>query len=367
MLKLSEIITVIEQFAPLHLQEGYDNAGLLTGNPEMEIREAMLCLDVTEEVIDEAINTHCNLVIAHHPIIFSGLKKITGSNYVERVIIKAIKHDIAIYAAHTNLDNIRRGVNQRICEKLQLNNTRILSPLQGKLMKLFTFAPNEYAARIRLALFEAGAGQIGNYDECSFNTEGFGTFRGNDKTTPFVGEKGIQHREQETKIEVIFPSWLQNKIVAALKSNHPYEEVAYDVVSLSNEWDQVGAGMIGELPHPMNTVDFLNYLKTSMKLKVIRHTELQTPNSKLQTIAVCGGAGSFLLKQAIAAGADAFVTADLKYHQFFDAEGRIMICDIGHYESEQFTPEIFAELLKQKFPKFATRFTSVKTNPINYF
>ncbi|HYV92967.1 MAG TPA: Nif3-like dinuclear metal center hexameric protein [Chitinophagales bacterium] len=373
-MKLKEIIAVLEEFAPPALQESYDNAGLITGNPEMEITEAMLCLDATEEVIEEAIQTKCNLVIAHHPIIFSGLKKITGSNYVERVIIRAIKNDIAIYAAHTNLDNVHYGVNKKICERLQLRNTRILSPLKGKLMKLFTFAPNEHALKVREALFAAGAGMIGNYDECSFNSEGYGTFRGNDETNPFVGAKGIQHREEETKIEVIFPGWLQSKIVSALKESHPYEEVAYDVIALSNDWANTGAGMIGELEHPMVANDFLSFLKEKMNTQTIRYTKFTarpdksgTHDSRLTTIAVCGGAGSFLLKDAINAKADAFVTGDFKYHQFFDAENKIMICDIGHYESEQFTPGIFAEVLRRKFPTFATRFTSINTNPIKYY
>lgn len=366
-MKLKEIITVLEEFAPPALQENYDNAGLITGNPEMEITEAMLCLDATEEVIDEAIQIRCNLVIAHHPIIFSGLKKITGSNYVERTIIKAIKNDIAIYAAHTNLDNVQKGVNKKICEKLQLKNTRILSPLKGKLMKLFTYVPHEHAIKVRKALFAAGAGTIGDYDECSFNSEGYGTFRGNEQTKPFAGEKGIQHREEETRIEVIFPSWLQHKILSALKENHPYEEVAYDVVTLSNEWETTGAGMIGELEHPMKANDFLAFLKEKINTQAIRHTPIISPQSSIVNIAVCGGSGSSLLKDATNAGAEAFVSADFKYHQFFDAENKIMICDIGHYESEQFTPEIFAELLRREFSTFAFRFTSIITNPINYY
>ena len=366
-MKLKEIITALEEFTPPALQESYDNAGLITGNTEMEIAEAMLCLDATEEVVDEAIQTGCNLVIAHHPIIFSGLKKITGSNYVERTIIKAIQKDVAIYAAHTNLDSVQAGVNKKICEKLQLRNTRILLPLKGKLMKLFTFVPHAHALKVREALFDAGAGTIGDYDECSFNSEGYGTFRGNEQTNPFAGEKGIQHREDETKIEMIFPSGLQHKIVSALQENHPYEEVAYDLVALSNEWSTTGAGMIGKLEHPMNSTDFLAFLKEKMNSQTIRYTKPETRELKLETIAVCGGSGSFLLNEAIRAGAHAFVSADFKYHQFFDAEGKIMICDIGHYESEQFTPEIFAELLRRKFPTFVTHYTSVNTNPINYY
>ena len=365
-MKLQEIVHVLEEFAPPALQESYDNAGLITGNPGMEITGALLCLDTTEQVMDEALQTHCNLVIAHHPIVFSGLKRITGSSYVERVIIKAIKNDMAIYAAHTNLDHVHLGVNQKISEKLALKNKRILSPLSGRLMKLYTFVPHTHAVQVREALFRAGAGEIGNYDECSFNAEGYGTFRGSDETNPFAGQKGIQHREPETKIEVIFPSWLRGKMVHALKQAHPYEEVAYDMIELANSWEQVGAGMTGELEHPMAETDFLAFVREKLNATTIRYTPLVNPVA-IKKIAVCGGSGSFLLKEALKAGADAFVTADFKYHQFFDAEGRIMICDIGHYESDQFTPEIFSELLRQKFPTFASRITSVNTNPIKYY
>lgn len=371
-MKLREITDAIEMVAPLALQESYDNAGLIVGNSELEVTQALLCLDTTEEVLEEAIATHCNLVISHHPIVFSGMKKITGKNYVERVILKAIKHDIAIYAAHTNLDNVRNGVNAKICERLGLKNYRILSPVKGKLMKLFTFAPQKHAENIRKALFTAGAGAIGDYDECSFNSEGYGTFRASQQSNPFVGEKGKQHLEPESKIEVIFPHWLLDNIVFALKKNHPYEEVAYDIVTLNNGWDTTGAGMIGDLEHPVETSAFLSFLKEKMNVKVIRHTRLDIYGkgaliNKISKVAVCGGAGSFLLNDAIAAGGQAFITADFKYHQFFDAENRIIIADIGHYESEQFTMEIFAEVLRQKFPTFAVRFTSVNTNPINYF
>lgn len=368
-MKLLQIISAIEEFAPPALQEEYDNSGLITGNLTQEITQALLCLDVTELVIDEAIHSGCNLVIAHHPIIFSGLKKLTGSNYVERALVKAIKHDIAIYAVHTNLDNVRFGVNQKIAQKLQLINTRVLSPAGGKLMKLYTFAPHDHAATIREALFAAGAGVIGNYDECSFNAEGYGTFRGNDETNPYVGKQAIQHREPETKIEVVFPFWLKHKVVEALRQSHPYEEVAFDLVALENDWEQAGAGLIGDLPVGMQPDEFLQFLKEKLETGTIRFTSLEPSAgvSEIRTIALCGGSGSFLLQKAKNAGSHAFVTADFKYHQFFDAEGKIMVCDIGHYESEQFTPELIAEVLRRKFPTFATRFTSVVTNPINYY
>lgn len=368
-MKVHEIISVIEEFAPPSFQEEYDNSGLLTGNPDQEATGAMLCLDVTEVVVDEAINCGCNVVIAHHPIIFKGLKRLTGSSYVERVIIKAIRNKVAIYCAHTNLDNVRHGVNHKIAERIGIINTRVLMPAAGRLMKLYTFVPNEHAPGVRQALFEAGAGRIGSYDECSFNAEGYGTFRAGEESAPFVGRQGIQHREPETKVEVIFPFWLKNRVIEALMQSHPYEEVAFDLVKLENTWSQAGTGLVGEFQKPLAPEAFLQHLKDKMNLTSIRYTQpsgdIVSPG--IRTVAVCGGSGSFLLPHAIAAGAQVFVTSDFKYHQFFDSEGKIMICDIGHYESEQFTPEIIAEVLRRKFPTFATRFTSVNTNPINYY
>ncbi|GDX51346.1 GTP cyclohydrolase 1 type 2 [Bacteroidota bacterium] len=364
-MKLNEIIKVLEQFAPLQLQESYDNAGLITGNPEMEIKAALLTLDSTEEVIDEAIANNCNLIIAHHPIVFSGLKKINGKNYVERVIIKAIKNDIAIYAAHTNFDNVRAGVNKIIADKLGLINTKILSPKKNLLKKLFTFVPGEHAEAVRNALFSAGAGHIGNYSECSFNAEGFGTFNAGEGTNPFVGNHGIRHREEEIKVEVILPLWKEKQVVKALFDSHPYEEVAYDIVPLDNIYQDVGAGLIGELAVAMDEINFLKHIQKTMQTTMIRHTNFL--NKKITRVAVCGGAGSFLLNDAINSGAQAFITADYKYHQFFDADGKVLICDIGHYESEQFTPLIFAQLLNEYLPTFATLFSKTNSNPIKYF
>ena len=363
-MKIAEITSYIESIAPLQYQETYDNAGLITGNHSTDVNGILICLDSTEEVLDEAIAKNCNLIIAHHPIIFGGLKKLNGKNYVERVIIKAIKNEIAIYCAHTNLDNVITGVNFKIAEKLGLLNCNILSPKTGLLRKLVTFCPVEYAEKVREALFNAGAGNIGNYDECSFNSEGFGTFRASDSANPFVGDKNITHREKEVKIETIYPSIFENKILAALHKEHPYEEVAYDVFSLKNNYNLVGSGMIGELPDEQNTHDFLLQLKKKLSTDCIRHTAIH--KEKVKKIAVCGGAGSFLLNDAIAAGADVFITSDFKYHQFFDAENRIVIADVGHYESEQFTKELFLDLIKKKFPTFAALLSAVNTNPINY-
>jgi len=363
-MQLSEIIKALEAFAPSSYQEDYDNAGLLTGNPEQEITGALICLDSTEEVIDEAIREKCNLVIAHHPIIFSGLKKINGKNYVERTIIKAIKNDIAIYAVHTNLDNVRMGVNAKIAEKIGLRNCSVLQPKKGLLKKLVTFCPVEKAAEVRDALFKAGAGVIGNYDECSYNVSGFGTFRAGEGANPFVGEQNIQHQEEETRIETIFPAQKQNSILKALFATHPYEEVAYDIYALENEFQQVGSGLFGELETEQDEKEFLKSLKSLLKTDCVRYTAIT--GKKIKRVAVCGGSGSFLLKDAIYKGADVFITADLKYHQFFDAEGKILLADVGHFESEQFTTEIFYELLKRNFSTFAVRLSKINTNPVKY-
>ncbi|NCB08491.1 MAG: Nif3-like dinuclear metal center hexameric protein [Bacteroidia bacterium] len=365
MVKVKDIIQVLEDFAPLRLQESYDNAGLILGSSDQEITSALVTIDVTEKVIDEAIAKNAQLIVAHHPLIFSGLKKITGKNDVERSLVKAIKNNIAIYAAHTNLDSVSGGVNSKICTKLQLQNCTVLQPAEGILKKLVTFIPVDHAEKVREAVFNAGAGNIGNYDFCGFNTEGLGSFRGGENSHPFVGEKNKIHYEKETRFETIFPGYLQNKIIQALLQSHPYEEVAYDIYPLENRFEKAGLGMIGTLPEAMHEEDFLTQLKKIFNTGCIKHTKLKgTPVKK---VAVCGGSGSFLVNQAIAAKADFFVSADFKYHQFFEAENKIVIADIGHFESEQFTKELFCELLTKKLPTFAVRLSEVNTNPVFYF
>jgi dinuclear metal center YbgI/SA1388 family protein len=365
-MQIKDILSEIERFAPLSYQESYDNCGVQVGNVSLEATGALLTLDVTEAVVEEAMSAGCNLIIAHHPLIFSGLKSITGRNYVERVVLKAIKNDITIYAAHTNLDNVQAGVNRKIAEKLKLKNTRILAPVKGKLYKLITYVPEQNAPALRDALFQAGLGQIGEYSECSFTVSGSGTFRASGEANPTIGQAGGPREEvNEMKLEVLVPEHLKNAAVSALKKAHPYEEVAYEMLALENENHTIGAGMVGELESAMPAKDFLKYLKENMETSCIRHTVLH--QETIKTVAVCGGAGSFLLKNAIAAGADVFVTGDYKYHQFFDAENKIVIADIGHYESEHFTIEIFSEILKEKFPNFALLFTKTNTNPVNYY
>ncbi len=364
-MKIRDIIAFLESKAPPSLQESYDNAGLITGDAEWECSGLICSLDATEEVVREAMAKKCNLIIAHHPIIFGGLKKINGKNYVERTVITAIKNDIAIYAIHTNLDNVIDGVNGKIAAMLGLENISILSQKENTLKKLFTFVPVDKTAVVRTAIFEAGGGHIGNYSECSFNTEGMGTFKPGEGTDPYVGETGKQQQEKETRIEVIFPSFLENKIVTAMKEVHPYEEVAYDIVALSNSWQTTGSGLLGTLPAAIDEKTFLTILKTVFSIPVIRHTVLL--NKPVKKVALCGGAGSFLISKALNAGADAYITADIKYHEFFDANERLLVADIGHYESEQYTIDLLQEILEQNFPTFAILKTGVKTNPVRYF
>ncbi len=364
-MKINDIILFLESQAHPSLQEHYDNAGLITGQAGWDCTGIMCSLDATEDVVKEAVEKNCNLIVAHHPIIFGGLKKINGKNYVEKTIITAIKKDIAIYAIHTNLDNVMNGVNGKMAEMLGLKNLSVLSSKENTLKKLFTFVPVEQAEQVRQAIFLAGGGHIGNYSECSFNTEGTGTFKAGQGTHPFAGEIDKQHREKEIRIEVVFPSFLENKILAAMRSAHPYEEVAYDVVSLSNTHISMGSGMTGEWEEGMDEKQFLQKLKEVFKVPVIRHTSLL--HKKIRRVALCGGAGSFLIPKALAAGADAYITADIKYHEFFDANSRMLMADIGHYESEQFTMDLLREILAQKFPTFAVLKTGVQTNPVNYF
>jgi dinuclear metal center YbgI/SA1388 family protein len=364
-MKLSELTSYLESLAPLAYQEDYDNAGLIVGQSEQEVNQALISLDCTEAVVDEAIETGCQVVISHHPIIFRGLKKFNGKTYVERVVEKAIRHGIALYAIHTNFDNIMSGVNAKICETLGLKNCHVLAPKHNLLKKLVTYVPLSHAEQVRNALFEAGAGNIGNYSECSFNAVGTGTFNGNEDTDPYVGEPGRRHTENEVRIETIYPATRESKLLMALVLAHPYEEAAYDLYALTNPNQRVGSGMIGELDTPMPEGAFLSHVKQTMRAQVIRHTDLTGRDVK--KVAVCGGAGGFLLKQAIAAGADVFITADYKYHEFFDAEGKIVIADIGHFESEQFTQQLLYEIIRKKFSTFALRLTEVNTNPVKYF
>jgi dinuclear metal center YbgI/SA1388 family protein len=360
---IKDIADCLERVAPLSYQEDYDNSGLITGNPHDNVTGILIALDCTEAVVDEAIATSCNLIVAHHPILFKGLKKLTGRTYVERVIIKAIQNKIAIYAIHTNLDNVLSGVNNKIATRIGLKNLQILQPKKD-LMKLVTFIPKAQAEAVTNELHKAGAGQIGNYKDCSFSSIGEGRFTPAAGANPAQGIVNQSEKVEEVRVEVIFSTNLKHKILSALQESHPYEEVAYYVSELQNENQEVGAGILGELDTPEETQSFLNRLKTTMNTECVRHSKIV--KDKIKKVAICGGAGSFLLSIAIAKGADVFISADFKYHEFFDADGKIIIADIGHYESEQFTKELISEFLREKFPTFAIAFSKVVTNPISY-
>jgi len=362
---IKDITKHIENTASLDLQESYDNAGLIIGNYNDEVKGALLCIDVTEEVVDEAINKKAGLIISHHPIVFKGLKRFNGTDYVQRTVMKAIQNNIAIYSAHTNLDNAINGVNSKICEILNLQNKKILKPLSDTLSLLTTYVPSKHAAEVSQALFSNGAGTIGNYDSCSFQSEGNGTFRAGQNTNPFVGKVGEMHAEAEIKIEVIVPQHILSKTISSMIKAHPYEEVVYNIHPVKNKNPQTGAGMIGELEHETDTYEFLDNIKKTFGCKCIRHTEIT--KNKIKKVAVCGGSGSFLLKQAIASKADIFITGDFKYHEFFDAEGKTIIADIGHYESEQFTKDLFFDILNEKLFNFALYKSTANTNPIKYY
>ena len=363
-MKIKEVISYLENIVPLAYQESYDNCGLIVGDENAVINAVLITLDCTELIVDEAIENGCNFIIAHHPIIFNGLKKINGSNYIERTIIKAIKNNIAIYAMHTNLDNASNGVSANIAERLGVKNCTILGPKKDFLRQLVVYCPISHAEKLRNTLFNSGAGTIGNYNECSFTSIGKGTFRANEGCSPYVGELGKRHIEKEEKIEVIFPKYIEKELLSAMKSVHPYEDIAYQIYILDNAYENVGSGVVGQLTKAMDVEAFLEMLKRNMKTDCIRYTNLV--KNQIKTVAICGGSGSFLLASAKRAKADIFITADFKYHEFFDADNELIIADIGHYESEQFTKELIYDLLTKNFAKFAVRLSKVNTNPIKY-
>lgn len=363
-MKIKDVITVLEQMAPLAYAEDFDNVGLLVGNSNNQTTGVLVCHDALENVIDEAIAKNCNMVVCFHPILFSGLKKITGKNYVERSIIKAIKNDVAIYAVHTALDNHKHGVNKIFCDALSLQNTKILVPKENYIRKLITYTIPENMEKLRNALFDAGAGNIGNYENCSFTSQGFGSYQGNNDSNPTIGMPGEFVEDKEIKIEVTFEKHLESKILKALFSNHVYEEVAYEIYSLENRHQNIGLGMIGQLEQAMDEKDFLRFVKEKMETGGIRHSAFT--GKPIKKVAVLGGSGSFAIKNAIAQGADAFLTADLKYHQFYEAEGKLLLADIGHFESERYTKNYIVDYLTKKIPNFAIILSEENTNPVKY-
>jgi dinuclear metal center YbgI/SA1388 family protein len=363
-MKLKELCSYLDSEVPLSFQESYDNSGLQVGKADTEITSALITLDITEEVIDEAIKNNCNLVVSHHPLIFGGIKKISDTSQVGRIIFKCIKHDIAVYSAHTNLDIFKNSVSRKMAEKLELNCIKVLSPLENRLLKLITYVPLPHLDKVRNAVFEAGAGVIGNYDQCGFVTDGTGSFRGNESANPFAGKKGEMHLENESRFETILYSHLKEKVISALLAAHPYEEVAYDLYELNNKFYGAGLGCTGEFSEAIGEKDLLKRISSVFKAEGVRFSRLR--GKKINKVAVCGGSGISLLQVAIASGADVFITADIKYHNFFDADNKILLVDAGHFETEIFSSEILKDLIMKKFPKFAVRFSETNTNPINY-
>jgi dinuclear metal center YbgI/SA1388 family protein len=363
-MKVKEVISLLEELAPLSYSEDFDNTGLLVGDTDANVSGILVTLDTLESVVDEAIEKTCNLIVSFHPIIFSGLKKITGKTYVERVVQKAIKHDIAIFSNHTALDNSWNGVNAMICEKLGLKNRSVLIPQNESIKKLITFVPSKDAEKVRNALFSVGAGSIGNYENCSFNIEGKGSFKGNEASNPTIGTKGEIHFEEEIQIGITFAKHLQSRILKALFESHPYEEIAYEITTLENQNQHLGMGMVGEFEKAMEGIEFLKFLKETMKTDCVRHSALL--KKRIKKVALLGGSGSFAIDAAKKAGADAFISADFKYHDFFKAENTILLADIGHYESEQYTKDLLHSFLKKKITNFAVLLSQTNTNPISY-
>ncbi len=363
-MKIKEVLGALEKFAPLPLQDGFDNAGLQIGLTEVEATGALLCLDVTEAVLDEAIALGANLVVSHHPLLFRGFKSITGRDYTERCIIKAIKNDLVIYAAHTNLDNAWNGVNFKMAGKLGLKNVRILQPKEEMLLKLVTFVPLEEAKKVRQALFKAGCGEIGTYDSCSFNTEGIGTFRAQEGAKPYVGKVGENHAEREERIETVLPVHMKGKVLKALLETHPYEEPAFDFYPLSQPWSRAGSGVIGELEEAVAETEFLRHVKKTFEVACLRHNKLT--GRVIERVALCGGSGSFLIPDAIAAGADVFLTGEIGYHKFFGHDHSILLAETGHYESEQYTKELLKSILTDACSLLDVYVSEVNTNPIKY-
>lgn len=362
--QLRKIISILESMAPTAYAEDFDNVGLLVGNPESNISGILVCHDALELVVEEAVAKNCNLIVCFHPILFSGLKKITGKSYVERAIIKAIKNDVAIYAVHTGLDNHIDGVNKIFCDTLGLRNTRILIPKKDFIYKLVTYVPQNDTAKVQQALFKAGAGAIGNYYDCSFKSEGTGSFTGNEQSNPVIGTPNSYTETHETKLEVTFEKHLQSAVLKALFNAHPYEEVAYEISRLENVHQNIGMGMIGELENPMDEYDFLQFVKQATGTGGLRHSNLL--NRKMQKVAVLGGSGSFAIGAAKAQNADVLITADLKYHDFFQAENQIVLADVGHFESERYVKNYIFDYLLKKIPTFAIILSDIKTNPVNY-
>ncbi|MBI4536287.1 MAG: Nif3-like dinuclear metal center hexameric protein [Ignavibacteriae bacterium] len=363
-----EIQDVIEHWAPREIAWGQDNVGLQIGNPASRLLGILIALDVTEKIITEARRHRANLIISHHPLLFKAPRSITPRNQVGRCIDALVKSGIALYSAHTNLDFAHGGTSWAIAEALGLTAVDFLYKPYKVQRKIVTFVPTDHVDRVAVAMAEAGAGRIGNYDNCSFRMLGTGTFKANERANPVVGSKNVLEKVAETRLEMVVDQWLVPGVLKALKQAHPYEEVAHDVYPTENESDAFGMGIIGMLVRPMTLKSLLALIKKKLGARALRCTG--SLNHKVSRIAACGGSGSELLDEAVRARADAFITADVKYHTFHDANGRIALIDAGHYETEHLVVQTMAKKLAQEMrrmrihvPVFASR---TSTNPIVY-
>jgi dinuclear metal center YbgI/SA1388 family protein len=363
-MKIKDIINHLELLAPPHYQEEFDNTGLLTGDTKTNVTGVLITLDCLENVVDEAIEKKCNLIVSFHPIIFTGLKHLQPLDYVRRAVVKAIKNDIAIYAIHTALDVAHGGVSYRMAQEMGLENVTTLIPKKQIIKKIITYVPITDVEKVKEALFTAGAGNLGNYSECSFTITGQGTFKGDENSNPVIGEQLKRETLEEKQLSMSFLPHLEKAVVAALMHSHPYEEVSYELSTLENAYQNIGMGVIGSFSMPLDQADFLIKTKSVFKTNMVKHSLSQ--KQKIKKVALLGGSGAFAIKNALQAGADAYITADLKYHDFFQAKD-LLLCDVGHYESEQFTKNLLHEYLTKKFSNFAILCAQAQTNPVNYF
>ncbi len=329
----NQIFNFIESWAPKGAAWQKDNPGLQAGDPNSQVENIFLCLELTKEAFDEAVKRKCNFIFTHHPLIFQPLKKLNLQTDKTSILLSGlIKNNITLYSAHTNLDFTKGGVSFQLAEKLGLQNLRFIDKLENSLYKLSVFVPEKNAAALSEALFAEGAGVIGEYKKCSFRSQGRGTFEGSENSNPAVGKAGRFEETDEVKIEFTLESWKLDKVLTALVKNHPYEEPAYDVYPTLTGNTNYGYGAVGELPEEMEEENFLTHVCDSLNAPGLRYASGK--NGKVKTVAVCGGSGSDLLYKAMGIKADALITADVKYHTFQDAEGKILLADAGHYETE---------------------------------
>ena len=364
-MKIKEVIQFLEQKFPLHWQEDFDNCGVQCGDKERELTGIVVCFDMSEAVIDEALAQGSNMVISHHPIIYKhGLKKIEPTNRVGKIIYKALENKILLYSMHTNIDSGKAGGNVLFAKKLELQNLSVLVPKENQFCKLVVFVPAENSALLKEAMFKIGCGNIGNYSHCSYSCEGIGSFKPLTGVNPHIGKHNRLERVDEERIEMIFPKNIKRQVIETLYGHHPYEEPAFDIITLENQNREVGLGRIGLLPTSMLAKDFILYIKEKLNLDFVKFSGNR--DAEIKKVAVCGGGGASFISEALTAGVNAYITGDLKYHDFFIPENKMLLIDIGHFEGEHFIREIITSLLQENFNTFATHFTEVEIPVIHH-